>query len=81
VDHSQKILLAGCILVAIFLSTNLMLVPLLRRRRDTHESQTMKALGNLLKPTHNSGQDAMEELGRRVEKLKQEQPPKGDDEV
>ena len=80
-DHSEKILLAACILVAVFLSTNLMLVPLLRRRRDTRESQTWKALGNLLRPPRNSGQDAMEELGRRVEKLKQEKPTKGDDEV
>ena len=78
-DHSQKILLAGCILVVIFLSTNLMFLPLLRRPRDKRESQTMKAFGSLFKPTRGPASTEIEELARRVEKLKQDQPAQRDD--
>jgi hypothetical protein len=75
VEHSQKVFLALCVLVAVFLSTNLMLVPLLRRPRENRRSSTGKALGGLFKIGGGAPNEAMEELNRRVENLKQESAP------
>ena len=74
-EHSQKVFLALCVLVVVFLGTNLMLIPLLRRPRDKRESSAGKALGGLFKLGGGASNDAMEELSRKVEQLKQEQPP------
>ena len=72
-EQSHKVFLALCILVAVFLSTNLMLVPLLRRPRNKRGSSAGKTVESLFKIGNGASNDAMEELGRRVENLKQEQ--------
>ena len=77
-ESSEKIILAICILSAIFLSTNLMLVPLLRGRRKSSDGNALRAVQNLMRRPHSRDSQAMEELARNVEQFKREKGEAGD---
>jgi hypothetical protein len=70
VNSSEKIILASCILLAIFLSTNLMLLPLLRGRRKRNDANPWKAATNLMRPVRSKDAESMEELSKQVEQFK-----------
>jgi hypothetical protein len=70
---SEKIVLALCILSIVFLSTNLMFLPLLRGRRNGRGANSSKAVQGLLSRPHSRDAQAMEELSQRVTQFKGEE--------
>jgi hypothetical protein len=78
-ESSEKILLAICIVSAIFLSTNLLLVPLLRGRRKSSDASALKAAQSLLRRPHSKDAQAMEELAQSVERFKREKDAAGNE--
>jgi hypothetical protein len=79
-SSSEKIALASCLLLIVFLSTNVMLLPLLRGRGDPKKRSQggeWNALGGLLRPPASKDQESMEELARQVQQLNRERdrPP------
>jgi len=72
---SEKFILAICIVLVIFLSTNLMILPVLRRKKDRSDTDSPKVIEILLRPRRSKSNEAMEELSRRVEQLKRDKPP------
>jgi hypothetical protein len=75
---SEKIVLAICILSAIFLSTNLMLLPLLRGRRKSGGGNPPGSRQSLMRRPHSRDAQAMEELARSVEQFKREKAEAGE---
>lgn len=69
-NNSEKIVLASCILLAVFLSTNLMLIPLLRGRKHRNDAGAWKAATDLMRPMRSKDTQSMEELSRQVEQFK-----------
>jgi hypothetical protein len=70
---SEKIALASCILLVVFLSTNAMLLPLLRGRRDRGRPAERGPLDGLLRGPVSKDAEAMRELARQVEKFRQQE--------
>jgi hypothetical protein len=75
---SEKFILAGCLLLVIFLSTNAMLLPLLRGRKAPGKGDKPRSewqvVSRLLHPPGSKDTESMEELSRQVEQLKGGRP-------
>jgi hypothetical protein len=76
-ESSEKILLAICIVSAIFLSTNLLLLPLLRGKRRSSDASALEAAQGLLRRPHSKDAQAMQELAQSVERFKREKDATG----
>ena len=71
---SEKIALASCLLLLVFLTPTMMLLPLLRGRKDRKSGgkSEWQALDGLLRPPGSKDAQSMEELARQVEQFKRE---------